>query len=228
MDYFNESPAFHIIVTDMPLTEVVNNLSDLADRYSRMYSLRRHLHSSVSVADPIIQGAAEAMNADVFYLTGRLRVMSLSRSAHCPLFADLDVNSHLELNHAVALKDDWTIDGEWAMRLAPLDYEERTSAYIFVIVHNDPSRRFNSALLEQLRMSMEVFLQISFSDRSVADARFTTLAIDLLDGRIRDRELLEEPLRAHSPGIGEHHRKSGPGSDTAAHIHIPGLLPHPI
>ena len=44
MDYFNESPGFHIIATDMPVTEVVNNLSDLADRYSRMYSLRRHLH----------------------------------------------------------------------------------------------------------------------------------------------------------------------------------------
>ena len=205
MDYFNESPGFHIIATDMPLTGVVNNLSELADRYSRMYSLRRHLHSSVSVADPIIEGAAEAMNADVFYLTGRLRVMSLSRAANCPLFADLETNSRLELSHAITLKDEWTIDGEWAMRLTPLDYEGRTSAYLFVIVHNDPGQRFNSELTEQLRMSMEEFLQISFSDRSVADSRFTTLAIDLLDGRIRDRELLEERLRRISYSFTSHY-----------------------
>ncbi len=205
MDYFNESPGFHIIVTDMPLPEVINNLSELADRYSRMYSLRRHLHSSVSVADPIIEGAAEAMNADVFYLSGRFRVVSLSRAANCPAFADLEVNSRLELSHAVTLTDEWTIDGEWAMRLIPLDYEERISAYIFVIVHNDHSQRFNSELSEQLRMSMEEFLHIYFSDRSVSDSLFTTLAMDLLDGRIRDSELLAERLRRISLSFTSHY-----------------------
>lgn len=205
MDYFNESPGFHIIATDMPVTEVVNNLSELADRYSRMYSLRRHLHSSVSVADPIIEGAAEAMNADVFYLNGRMRVMSLSRAVNCPLFANIEVSSHLELSHAVTPKDEWTIDGEWAMRLSPLDYEGRTSAYLFVIVHNDTGQRFNSELMDQLYMSMEEFLHITFSDRSVADARFTTLAMDLLDGKINDEELLDERLRRISYSFTSHY-----------------------
>ena len=205
MDYFNESPGFHIIATDMPVTEVVNNLSELADRYSRMYSLRRHLHSSVSVADPIIEGAAEAMNADVFYLNGRMRVMSLSRAVNCPLFANIEVSSHLELSHAVTPKDEWTIDGEWAMRLSPLDYEGHTSAYLFVIVHKDTGQRFNSELMDQLYMSMEEFLHITFSDRSVADARFTTLAMDLLDGKINDEELLDERLRRISYSFTSHY-----------------------
>ncbi len=194
LDFFTESPGFHIICTDLPRSRVVNNLSALADRFSRMYSLKRHLHSSVYVADPILQGAAEAMEADVFYLTARLRVLGFSRTLNCPDFAELNTNDHLKLSDATRLRDEWTVSGDWAMRLVPLDYEDRVSAYLLVVTRNDAGQLFNTELLEQLRMSMERFLEISFSDRSVADSRFTTMAIDLLDGKIKDREELEERL----------------------------------
>ena len=59
MDYYLEQPSLHIIITDLPLIPVVNSINELADEYSRMSSLWRHLRSSVSVSDPVIEGAAK-------------------------------------------------------------------------------------------------------------------------------------------------------------------------
>ena len=95
MDFFNESQNFHIIVSDLSLAAIINGLSEYADEYNRVYSLKRHLHSSVSVADPMIEGAARAMKADIFYLSGRLRAVSLCRTVNCSLFSYISINEHL-------------------------------------------------------------------------------------------------------------------------------------
>jgi len=195
MDFFTESPNFHILVSDLDLTNIVNEISDLSDEYSRIYSLKRHLHSSISISDPMIEGAARALKADVFYLTGRLRVLSLCRTINSPEFEYLAVNEHLSTDHALLLKDEWQETESGVVRLTPLEYDNRISGYLLVILHNNSRQRFNSELLELLRDNMVQYLKMSYSDRSVSDARFTTLAMDLIEGKVSDRETLNERLR---------------------------------
>ena len=205
MDFYTESGEFRIIVTDLGIAPVVNELSLFADEYSRIFSLRRHLHSSVSAADPIIEGAASAMQADIIYLTGRLRVLSAYRNAGCPEFEYLTVNEHLSPEHSRMLKDEWTPAGDWLARLTPLEYENRVSAFLLVIMHKKNRVDYNNELLELLRESMISFLQISFSDRSVADSRFTSMIIDLIDGKIQDRETLSQRLQRISTSFTGHY-----------------------
>ena len=196
MDFYLESRNFHIIITDLTVVPIVNSLSELADEYSRIISLRRHLHSSASVSDPMIEGAARAMKADIVYLSGRLRVISCFRAINCEEFAYLVQGDHLRPEHAAQLKDEWHEWGEkWVTRLTPLEYDGRVAGYLFVIMHRNSRERFNSDLLGVLSLCMTDFLQISYSDRSVADSRFSTLVLDLVDGKVNDQEMLNDRLR---------------------------------
>ena len=195
MDFYIESPNFHIITTDLGMTTIINSLSELSDEYASIYSLKRHLRSAVPVSDPMIEGAARAMKADVAYLSGRLRVISVCRTINSGEFAYLAVNEHLSSEHAAVLKDEWQSLGDLTVRLAPLEFEKRTSGYLLVIMHKNSRERFNTELLDLLRSSMLEYLRMSFSDRSVSDSRFTTLAMDLIDGKVADREMLNERLR---------------------------------
>ena len=195
MDFFLESANFHIIISDLCMSRIINNLSELSDEYASIYSLRRHLRSSVSISDPMIEGAARAMKADVAYLSGRLRVISVCRTINSKEFSYLAVNEHLSSDHAAILKDEWQSLGDLTVRLTPLEYENRTAGYLLVIMHNNSREKFNSELLELLQSSMIEYLRMSFSDRSVADSRFTTLVMDLIEGKISDREMLNERLR---------------------------------
>ena len=195
MDFYTESPSFHIITTDLGMTSIINNISELSDEYASIWSLRRHLGSAASASDSMIEGAARAMKADVAYLSGRLRVISVCRTINSEEFAYLAVNEHLSSEHAAVLKDEWQSLGELTVRLAPLEFENRTSGYLLVIMHKNSREKFNSELLELLQSSMLEYLRMSFSDRSVSDSRFTTLAMDLIDGKVTDREMLNERLR---------------------------------
>ena len=195
MDYYKESGEYRLIATDLATAEVINDLSSLADEYSMIYSLRRHLHSSVSAADPIIEGAASSMNADIIYLSARFRVFSAFRAAGCPEFDYLGINGQLSTEHSVLLKDEWTAMGDWLARMTPLEYEGRVAAYLLVILHNKTRVKFDTELLQLLRESMLSFLNIRFSDRSVSDSRFTSMAVDLIEGRISDAETFNHRLQ---------------------------------
>ncbi|MBQ5415026.1 MAG: helix-turn-helix domain-containing protein [Firmicutes bacterium] len=196
MDFYLESRNYHIIITDLSVVPIINSLSELADEYSRITSLRRHLRSSVSVADPMMEGAARAMKADCIYLSGRLRVISCFRAINCEEFSYLVQGGSLRPEHAAQLKDEWQEwSGGWVTRLKPLEYDGRVAGYLLVIMHKNSRDRFNSDLLEVLASSMTDFLRISYSDRSVADSRFSTLILDLIEGKVNDQEMLNDRLR---------------------------------
>jgi hypothetical protein len=192
MDYYLEQPSLHIIITDLPLIPVVNSINELADEYSRMSSLWRHLRSSVSVSDPVIEGAAKAMNADIFYLSSRLRVISLCREIECGDFLDLEKGVIMDPTIVAGLKDEWTHRGDYVIRMTPIELDGIIQSYLLVILHNNSRERFNSDMLGLLRSNMEDFTRLSFADRSLANDRFTTLATDIISGKIKDTETLRE------------------------------------
>ena len=166
MDFYLESRNYHIIITDLSVVPIINSLSELADEYSRITSLRRHLRSSVSVADPMMEGAARAMKADCIYLSGRLRVISCFRAINCEEFSYLVQGESLRPEHAAQLKDEWQEwSGGWVTRLKPLEYDGRVAGYLLVIMHKNSRDRFNSDLLEVLASSMTDFLRIATSCR---------------------------------------------------------------
>ena len=195
MDYYLEQPSLHIIKTDLPLIPVVNSINELADEYSRMSSLRRHLRSSVSVADPVIEGAATAMGADIFYLSSRMRVISLFREIACPDFMDLEKGVIMDPAIVAGIKDEWTYRGDCVMRMTPIEIDGIIQSYLLVILHNNSREKFNSDLLDLLRSNMEDFIRLSFSDMSISNDRFLTLATDIISGKIKDTESLRERVR---------------------------------
>ena len=195
MDIFTESSSFHVVRTDKSLISVINGLSELADEYSRMNSLRRHLRSNPGIADPLIEGAARAMSADCFYLTGRFRVVTCFRSVNCPEYEYLERDEYVRPEDLSILKDEWTIVNDWVTRLMPIEYEGAISSYLLVIMHNNSREKFNSDMVELLRSCMVEFTGLSFSDRSISSGRFTTLAQDIIDGKVRSQEELNERLR---------------------------------
>ena len=182
MDYYLEQPSLHIIITDLLLIPVVNSINELADEYSRMSSLRRHLRSSVSISDPVIEGAAKAMNADIFFLSSRLRVISLYRSIECADFMDLEKGIIMDPTNVAGIKDEWTHRGDYVLRMTPIEYDDIIQSYLLVILHNNSRERFNSDMLGLLRSNMEDFTRLSFADSSLANDRFTTLATDMISG----------------------------------------------
>ena len=200
MDYYLEQPSLHVVITDLPLIPVVNSINELADEYSRMSSLGRHLRSSVSITDPVIEGAAKAMKADIFYVSSRLRVISLFREINCEDYMDAEKGAFMDPDLAASLKDEWTHRGDYVMRMTPIEYEEVIQAYLIVILHNNSRERFNSDLLELLRSNMADFIRLSFTDRSLANDRFTTLATDIISGKIKDAEALRERT-ARTPNV---------------------------
>ena len=200
MDYYLEQPSLHMIVTDLALIPVVNSINELADEYSRMSSLRRHLRSSVSISDPVIEGAAKSMKADIFYLSSRLRVISMCREINCEDFMSLEEGVIMDPTYAADLKDEWTHRGDYVVRMTPIEYEGIIQSYLIVVLHNNSREKFNSDLLELLRSNMEDFTRISFADRSLANDRFTTLATAIISGKIKDTETLRERT-ARTPNV---------------------------
>ena len=195
MDMYLESPSFHIVLTDKKLNSVINSLSELADEYSRMNSLKRHLTGAVGVADPLIEGAAKAMNADCFYLTGRFRVVSCFKNINCPRLLYLKPGEYLEAKDLSMLRDEWTTYGDWTARLSPIEYEDAVNAYILVIMNRNFREKFNSDMLQLLKSCMTDFIEQTFTDKNVTNGRFTKLASDIIEGRINSQEALTERLR---------------------------------
>ena len=195
MDIFTDSRSFRIVITDMRLNSVINSISELADEYNRVFSLKRHLTGTVGVADPLIEGAARSMNADCFYLTARFRTVSCFKTVHCPEFQYLEPGEHLNAKDLTMLRDEWTTYGDWTARICPIEHEDSVNAYLLVVMKKNSRERFNSDMLLLLKSCLSEFIGQVFSDRSVTSGRFTRLAQDIIEGNINTQEALTERLR---------------------------------
>ena len=195
MDIFKDSQSFHTVLTDMKLNSVINSISELADEYNRVYSLKRHLTGASGAADLLIEGAARTMDADCFYLTGRFRTVSCCKTANCPEFQYLEPGTYLEARDLSMLRDEWTTYGDWTARLSPIEYEDAVNAYILIVMKRNSRERFNSDMLSLLKSCLSEFVEQIFSDKSVTSGRFTRLAQDIIEGSISTQEALTERLR---------------------------------
>ena len=196
MEIFTESPSFRIVRTDLKFNKVVNSLSEYADEYNRMYSLKRHLEGAPGVADPLIEGAARAMHADCFYVSSRFRIMSCCKSIECPEFQALEQGSYLEAKDLAMLKDEWTTYGDWTSRFSPIEHDNAVTAYVLIVMEKNSREKFNTDMLDLLKTCLRDFIGEMYSDRSVASGRFTRLIQDIITGGIITQEALNERLRS--------------------------------